>query len=478
MNLQEDVLFINPPSAFTTYSGTRLNAVIQAYPILSYACLAAILREKGFSVSVLDLGIEKANFVEILNKVLNERKPRIIGITSTTPLFYEVIKISRMIREKLGDEVKMVLGGPHASALPEESLPATEFDIVVAGEGDLTMVDIACGKPLKDIKGIYYKKDNAIFSTPKRPLIKDLDSLPLPALDLFKIGRYNSRLINRRVPLTKIMTSRGCSFNCHFCGKAVFGRTIRYKSVARVIDEIKHALHLGFQEIHIHDDQFTTDMQRAQDICRAIIKEKLKFPWSLASGLRVDSVNEEFLRLAKEAGLYQVSFGFESGDQRCLDSIDKGITLEQSIRAMKLVKKVGLESIGFFMFGLPAETEASMKKTISFALKLSPDLAKATITMPMPDSRLFQEYTKMGLIRSRDWAQYKFHEGGDVYRHPNLSNKTISRYYHLFYFLFYFNPKWLFKRFIKSIKNRTFFADIVFGFQTFFPRYLNTSSNQ
>lgn len=477
MNFREDLLFINPPSAFTSYSGTRVNAVVQVYPILSYACLAAILREKGFKVSILDLGIENEPY-KVLDRVLDERTPRIVGITSTTPLFFEAAHISKIIREKFGNQIKMVLGGPHPSALPEESLMTSEFDIVAVGEGDITIVEIAEGKKLSEIKGIYYREGKEIIFTSPRPFIENLDSLPFPALDLFDSKRYKSKLINRETRVTVFMTSRGCAFNCTFCGKDVFGRSLRFKSIRRVIDEIKYTLHLGYQELRITDDQFTTDMQRAKEICKAILKEKLRFTWNLAAGLRADCVDEEFLRLAKQAGLYQVSIGFESGDQKCLDSINKGITLEQSIRAMELVKKVGLESVGFFMFGLPVETEESMRRTIDFAIRLMPDLAKVTITMPMPDSALFKQYEKMGLIKSRDWSLYKLHGGGSVYRHPNLSHETMNRYYHLFYFMFYLNPKWVCKRLIKSIKEKTLLIDIWYGLQTFLPGLLKTRPNR
>ncbi|MBM3245876.1 MAG: radical SAM protein [Candidatus Omnitrophica bacterium] len=469
MVVREDVLLINHPTAFGSYSGTRVNASVQVFPLISYACLAAILREKNFKVSVLDLGIEDEPY-RLLDRVLDEKRPRIIGMTSTTALFLEVAELSRMLRKKLGNQVKLVLGGPHPSVLPKESLAASEFDIVAVGEGDMTIVEIAGGKKLSEIKGIYYKEGQEIYATAPRPAIKDLDSLPFPALDMFDIKRYRCpRLVSRKNPMAKVMTSRGCAFNCSFCGKGIFGRSVRYKSPARVIDEIKYDLSLGYQEIHIIDDQFTTDMPRAKEICRLILKEGLKFPWNLAAGLRVNCVDEEFLRLAKRAGLYQVSIGFESGDQACLDSIDKGITLEQGIRAMELVKKVGLESVGFFMFGLPVETEESMKRTINFALKLMPDLAKVTITMPTPDSRLFQQFDRMGLIKSRDWSLYKLHGGGAVYRHPNLSHQVMNRYYDLFYFKFYFNPKWLFKRLMKGIKDKTLGVDLIYALQTFFP---------
>jgi len=467
-----DALLINQPSVFSTNVGTRINAYVQVYPVLSLACLAAVLRQGGFSVSILDLGMESEPF-HVLDRTLGELRPRVVGVTSTTPLFFEAVQISRIVRERLGEEVNVVLGGPHGSALPEECLEASDFDIVAVGEGEGTIVEIVAGRPLSDIRGIYYKEGEEILSTPPREFIKDLDALPFPALDLFDIKRYKcSRLVARKTPMSNMMTSRGCPFNCSFCGKKTFAREFRPKSPERVIDEFKHMLGLGYQEIRIADDQFTSNMTRAKTICEMILKEGLDFPWNLASGLRVDCVDEEFLALAKRAGLYQVSIGFESGDQECLNSIDKGITLEQSIRCMEMVRKSGLESVGFFMLGLPAETEESMKRTIDFAIKLMPDFAKTTVTIPLPDARLFWGYEAKGLIKSRDWSQYKLHGAGTVYQHPNpdLTHEKMQKYYDLFYRRFYLNPRYLARRAKISLSRGTLFDDLYYGLQTFFPR--------
>jgi len=470
MSSTTDVLLVNPPSAFGTYKGTKMDVYTQVYPVLSLASLAAILREKGFRVSILDLGIEGSPF-QLFSKVLDESKPRIVGVTATTPLISEAAQIASIVREKLGKETLTVLGGPHASALPEECLRLSVFDVVAVGEGDYTIVELAEGRPLSDIKGIYYKNEDKLLSTPVRERIKDLDILPFPALDLFDIKRYkSSKLVARKSPFSDLMTSRGCVFNCSFCGKKVFGRRFIPKSPERVIEEIKYTLRLGFREIRNVDDCFTANINRAKTICEMILREKLNFPWTLAGGIRVDCVDEEFLVLAKRAGLYQVSFGFESGDQECLNSIGKGITLEQSLRAMEMVKKVGLESVGFFMFGLPAETEESMRRTIDFAMKLMPDFAKVTILVPIPDSKIFADWEGEGRIISRDWSQYKLHGAGVVYQHPTLSHDKMREYYDLFYRKFYLNPKYLMRRAKIGIYRRTLFLDMYYGLKTFLPQ--------
>lgn len=431
-----DALFINPPSAFGAYTGTRVNAAVQIYPLSSFMSLSAVLKKAGFQPAVLDLGIEK-NPYQVLDRTLNEIRPRFVGLTSTTPLFFEAADIAKRIKEKFASDVKIIYGGPHATALPEESLEKSDIDIVVVSEGEEAMVEICQDKNIADIKGIYYKNNEKILSTPPRPPIKDFNSLPFPDISVYDIKRYKaSRLVSRGTPTINLETSRGCPYNCSFCNRNIFGKLFRPKEPERVIEEMKYFLKLGIKGIRIADNNFIVDINRAKRICELIIKEKLKFPWTLAAGIRVDRVDrefEEFLGLAKKAGCYETGIGFESGDQKALDSIDKGITLEQSIKCMEIVKRVGMDSVGFFIFGLPTDTEESLKKTMDFALKLRPDLAKVTIAMPYPGTRLFEQLDKQGLIKTRDWSKYNQHKIADVYQHPNLSSETLNKYYYLFY---------------------------------------------
>lgn len=471
-NTTTDILFINPPSAFGAYSSTKVEVFRQIFPLLSFISLGTTLKQGGFNPVVLDLGIEDRPY-DLLAKTLKELRPRFAGITSTTPLFFEVVEIGRIARQALGRDIKIIYGGPHATALPEESLNNSEVDIVVVGEGEQTLLEILQGKNLADINGIFYKNGGKISSIPPREFIDDLDSLPFPDISLYDVKRYHcAKLVSRGTPVLHMETSRGCPNNCSFCNKSIFRRRFRTKSPKRVVDEMKYFIKEGAGELRIIDDQFATDINRAKEICRLILKENIKIPWNLANGVRVDRVDEEFLDLAKRAGCYQIGIGFESGDQDSLNSIDKGINLEQSARCMEMVRKSGLESVGFFMLGLPVDTEERLKRTIDFAIKMMPTYAKATITIPFPGTRLFEQYEKEGRIKTKDWSKYNFHRVADVYEHPNLNQETLRRYYNLFYRRFYLNPRFLSMRFFKSLRDRTFWRDVYYGFKTFLPDFL------
>jgi len=178
-------------------------------------------------------------------------------------------------------------------------------------------------------------------------------------------------------------------------------------------------------------------------VLEAIIKADLKMTWNLRTGLRVDMVDDEFMDLARRAGCYQMGVGFESGSQDGLDAIDKGIDLQESIDAVAMAKRHGIEIVGFFMIGLPGETVDQMRSTMKFARDLDPTFAKCTIVVPFPGTALFEQYKKEGLIKSFDWNRYNFHSPGEIYNHPNLSWKVLRKNYNKFHREFYFRPKYL-----------------------------------
>lgn len=469
------VLFVNAPSCFDCYSGTRLNAVVQVYPVLAHAILAALARNEGKEVRILDLGLA-AEWRKPLRAALLEFKPDLVCMSATTPLINEVSKVSRFIREVTGPGPVLAAGGPHPTALPEDTLRGSAFDIVVTGEGEAPLRKLLGGTAFKDIPGVCYRDREEIKLVPGRLPVLEMDEIPFPALELYDLRRYSgsSRTVCRLSPVISYMTSRGCVYNCSFCGKNIFGSKLRLRSPLLVIEEIRYLLRAGIREIRLIDDMFTTDMDRAKHICELLIQSGLKFPWILAAGLRVDKLDLEFLKLAKRAGAYQVCLGFESGDQKSLDSVCKGTRVEDGFKAVELAKKAGLETVGFFMFGLPADTEDSLKKTSAYAKKLSPTYAKVTVTVPLPGSALYEQYKKQGLITAKNWEEYNLHLPRGVYRHPNLSADTLEKYYDKFYSSFYLRPSYLLFMFWKALGEGLLFEYAKYGLQTFWPSAFRT----
>ena len=413
---------------------------------------------KGFSVRIFDFNAhEYDDFVG----VFHEFKPEFVGITFVTPLIQEANRVAQMVRD-LDKRTVLIAGGPHCSSFPESTLKETVFDVVAVGEGDFTICEILEGKDYTNIEGIAYKKDDEIRVNPRKPFIKDLDVLPFPEYSLFDLKNYKvSPAIARKNPVAWVETSRGCVYDCIFCNKNCFGKTFRVKSPERVVDEFLRVIDHGFNEIYLADDGFTTNMKRAKKICDLLIAKNIRINWSLLNGVRADRLDLELLEKMKAAGCYRIFLGVESGSQRVLDTIKKGTTIEQLENAVSWAKKAGIEVVGYFMLGLPGDTEETMQKTIDFAKKLDLDLSKASITIPLPATEMFHDLDKQNLIKTYDWTKYNFHSiPSTIYDHRTLPWPVVEKYYKKFYREVYMRPKIIIRKLIKSIKTGTLLSDI------------------
>jgi len=452
------ILLLNPSMEYI-YKNTKVKGSVAAYFPLNLLLVAAPLIKKGHEVRFIDFFIQPFNKTKLIN-LLDSFKPDYVGTTFTTPLYDEALKIISVVKEH-NPHIISVAGGTHMSSMPRETLKNSDIDIGVMGEGDYTFLDIVENPSLSKVKGIIYKKEGIIIINERRPLMENIDDVPFPALDLININDYNiPHTIARENPVYPMETSRGCMYGCVYCNKSVFGRSFRKKSVRKIIKELIRIKSLGFKEVHIMDDGFTTDMEHAEKVCNAIIKSKINITINCLSGIRADRVNLSLLRLMKKAGIYRASIGVETGSQKILDNIDKKTSLKKIERAFKLAKKAKIETLGYFMFGLPNETEEDMKKTIQFAKKLRPDVVKFDIMMPLPSTPIFNEWKKAGLLTTYDWKLYNFHSPVKVYTHPNLEWKTIYKYLHKAYRSFYLSPYFIARRLLFSIKRGTLVDDM------------------
>jgi len=443
------ILFIIPPFR-EGYSQTPIQAGVPSPPPLWPAALAPALLSAGHEVKVFDYSISRHPGKELAG-VLRFFLPEVIGIGFLTPQAEFVKKLVSDLRRLCPDSF-VIGGGAHSSALPRETLEEIPFDAVVVGEGDFALAGLLASDsdPL-DQKILIGKS------------LQNLDELPLPAWEIFDISRYrNTHMLTRKNPVGWIETSRGCPHECPYCTKAVFGRGFRPKSPPRVIREIRRMLELGFQEIHLVDDNFVTDRGRALEICEQIIRNRLEFPWAPVIGVRVDGLDHELLSRMQRAGCYRICLGIESGSQRILDRIGKKITLEQVEEVVDNCRQLGLETFGYFMIGLPGEDEESMLATIRFARRLNLDLAKISYTIPLPATPLYSELKERGLLRDKNWTAYNlYHPPRDLYSHPNLDWNVVEKYFKKFYRVFYLNPGYFWKRFRFALKNKTLMSDFL-----------------
>jgi radical SAM superfamily enzyme YgiQ (UPF0313 family) len=402
---------------------------------LGIAYIAAVLEKNGYEVKVVDLNINQKQ--EIPNA-------DVYGITATTPLINEAFKLARDIKKNSNF---VILGGPHSTCLPEESLNEESIDFVIRGEGEYSMLQLvnvlnSGGKEYSSIKGLSFKEKGKLIHNDDNEYIQNLDTLPFPAYHLFgDISRYShpQPLIGWRKPVVNIITSRGCPFDCSFCYKGTFGSKWRARSPENIANEWEYLIkEFRVKEIAIQDDCFNVDIDRCIKLADIIIKKNLKLPWSLPNGIRADLVTEQLVEKLKESGLYRVAIGIESGNQAVLDDVGKKLQLSDVEKAMRIFKKFKIQTIGFFVMGNFLDTEATLQETICFAKKIRPTFAQFSMATPFPGTRLYEKIKNLNSFRIRNWEDYSQFEQLGYFDYPQITGAIIAHYVKKAYKEFYF----------------------------------------
>ncbi|MEW6409506.1 MAG: radical SAM protein, partial [Nitrospirota bacterium] len=386
---------------------------------------------------------------EILREV-EVYKPEFAGIYSTTFGWKNARKTASNIK-RLNSQTFICAGGPYPIAAQERCLNegAEWFDAVVTGEGELTvseMIDnIQRGKSLEGVKGVIYRDGDRVIKNPPRHLISNLDSIPSPAREL--LGDTNLYIpppaTYRKKPVAVMLTSRGCNRRCIFCFQIDKERKsgIRYRSVENVMSEIELCLRQGFREIKFIDDTFAADYDRAMQLAQEIKTRNLDFTW-FASAC-VNQVDKPLLRAFKDGGCWAILFGAESGVQKNLNTIRKGITLEQTRNAVKWARDVGLKVFTPFIFGIPGETFEEGLKTIVFACELNPDIANFHAITPFPGTELYDNAEKYGTV-SEELTDFTYQ--GAAFVPFTMTREEIMRLRSIAFRRFYSRPGFLLRR--------------------------------
>jgi anaerobic magnesium-protoporphyrin IX monomethyl ester cyclase len=413
------ILLVNPPYA---YAYGKMKTLIPSYPPIGLAYLASVL--KNHEVSILDMSVSRMDKKKFKNYVKSGNFD-VIMFTATTPTINTVGNLCKIVKE-CNENITTIVGGSHPSALPERTLKENEaIDIIVIGEGEKTVEELVShlskNKKLNKVKGICYRKDSKIVRTATRPFITELDSLPLPAHDMLDLDSY-TYWCQQGKKFSAIVTSRGCPYNCTFCCRGAFGQLYRYRNTKSVIDEIKLLTELGVDEIHIIDDNFTMIEKRSIKILDEIRSNFPKLHIAFINGVRIDRTNKNLLIKMKKTNVYYIGYGIESGNQRILDSIKKGITLSQAEKIVGLSKKIGIDFVAcFFILGFPDETIKSIEDTIKFAKKIKPHFAKFSTLVPYPGTEVYEKLKREGRIETENWDKYGTYDK-PVFKHPNLSH--------------------------------------------------------
>jgi radical SAM superfamily enzyme YgiQ (UPF0313 family) len=430
------ILLINPKS--------KLPIDTRTSPPLGLAYLATVSEAADHEVQVHDGDVEDRPLADVLGTF----QPEVVGITANTTQIMSAWRDADLVKALIAAPV--VLGGPHPTTMPEESAAKPFVDVVIRGEGEATWLALLdAGLRPEGLDGITYRSDEGkVVSEPDRAPIPaaELNDLPLPAWHLFRLERYTNlqptvdHVDGASLP---ILTSRGCPYRCSYCSQ-IGPRRWRARSVDSIVAEWRWLVEeQGAAEIGVLDDSFNIDRARVLALCERLVAEGLnQVPWIMINGIRANLADEEVLGAMKRAGCKRAAFGVESGNQAILDTVvDKHLTLEQVRAAFRAARAVGMETIGFFIVGLPGETEETMEDTIRFAIELDPVVANFSIATPFPGTAMYETVKAGGQILADDWDDFVFFEGKARFEMPGLPAELVERKWKEAYRRFYLRPR-------------------------------------
>lgn len=403
-------------------SGSRETNVTGIYPPLGLAYLAATVREQGFDVTIIDaeaLNIGQDDLIKIIDPDVD-----IIGFTSTTLLWPVTRNFSATVK-KIFPNALMVIGGPHVTAFPEDTIAASEFDMGVLKDGEIAFSEIvqryAERKDLTDIPGCVVRDKGIIIINDFGSAVGDLDSIPFPALDLLPMSQYKSVMVKE--PFVSMIISRGCPYRCDFCTQIYSGDGFRVRSAENVVDEIERAVtEYEAKELVLFDETFGVKRDIALHICLLMNERGIKVRWTART--RINILDRELLTAMRSAGCYALHLGIESGTDRILKEMNKGITVEEVRNGVALARSLGYRIHGYFMIGYPGETRDEIAATLRFSRKLKLDWASYTVAVPHPRTPLCDKAVERGIIKEDFWREYTY--GKDVGNLPFFTSDECS----------------------------------------------------
>jgi anaerobic magnesium-protoporphyrin IX monomethyl ester cyclase len=415
------ILLLCPPITIRGHDTTTPGAM----PPLGLASVAAYLETHGFDVKIIDTFTEGSNTVihkkdsvrvgltpNQIKQSISYFRPQIVGITSMFTAYSQDAHDLAKIVKSVNPKILVVFGGAHASILPKLVLKDKNVDLVVIGEGELTMFKIAArfenNQKLTNLLGTALRDHHGkiIINSP-RPHIPNLDSLPPPArhllpMDLYLNSTKNNHSFSYRSPLTVMITSRGCPGNCIYCAvPGIWGRTWRPYSAKRVVDEIQSLVdRYGVREIHFLDDNVSVSRERLENICDLIISRKIDIKWTTPNGIAIWTLDRPLLEKMKKSGCYRLTFGIETGHPETQKFIRKNLNLDKAKKIIKIASDLGLWTFSTYIIGFPYETEKLIKSTFDYAIKSYSDFVVFIILIPFPETEVTKIMLKEKILKN------------------------------------------------------------------------------
>lgn len=432
------VLLVNPPHSFSPENPLARAGL--CLPPLGLLSIAAFLREglPGAEVRVIDWAGLKMT-PEAFAREVAAFRPDVAGVSVYTGTFSASVSTAAAIK-RAQPGCFVAAGGHHATARPGQCLEKG-FDAAVLGEGEGTFLELvkrlAAGAPLSGLAGLALKPGDA----PARPEPLDPDQLPFPARDLLDLSVYRPALFGyRRLPVASMVTSRGCPYSCGFCSKGVFGSVYRAQSPRRVLAEITELIgKYGVKEITFQDDTFTADRGRIMELCALIKESGLDLTWSCMT--RVDLVDPELLAAMRSAGCFSAAFGIDGASDGSCGLMGKGFALGKVKTAVAAARAAGIETRGYYIFGYPGDTMASMRASLDRIIEINTDHVFFAFAHPFFDTALYREAKEKGLLEVSDEELLDSRDNAaPLLKVPGASRAELVKFYKRAYLRYYLRP--------------------------------------
>lgn len=452
------ILLINPPR-WSELVGKN-PSIIEKHrgfnPPLGLLYLASAIKKlTSFSVEVFDSQPSAMTYPQ-LEGYLRGKYYDVLGISAMTFTLIDVYKTAQLAKRVMPNTM-LVLGGTHIHLFPEETINLQSVDFALMGEAEfsfITFLKYLDGKveSPENVPGLIFKDKNGNIIKNNIQQIENLDDIPFPQRQHLDISSYSS-LLSRWTRCTTIISSRGCPFRCSFCDRPLSPVTsyFRYRSAKNIADEINECLEYEIKDFLFYDDTFTVNRNRVLAICDEILHRGLKIRWDIRT--RIDLVDEEMLKMLKRAGCVAIHYGVEAGNDKILKVIKKGFAVKKVKEIFALTKRFEIETLAYFMIGLPSEDTGDIQDTFDLAKELKPDYAHFTIFSPYPGTELYYLGLEKGIIKNDIWREFARNPRED-FRIPvweeNFTRDELYEMIVMFYKRFYLNPRYLFSRIMKT----------------------------
>lgn len=402
------ILLINTPQENALQAGIEDDFIdiIGFYPPLGLLYLGTVLKNEGHEVKIIDCVPQNIGYEE-LEAEIKKNQPFAIGITTFTTSMVDVL-LTAELAKKINPKIYTIIGGHHPTLYPQESVRYQNIDFILQGEAEETLPQLinllekkANPEQILEIHGVGFLFEGKEKINRKPAYIKDIETLPIPDRSLLPSDIYIS-IVGRQEKVATIMSSRGCPFKCTYCFTP--NKSYRSRSTESIMQEVKYLIELGYKEIFFFDDLFAMKAQKVIDFAKALQAENIKIDWSFRA--RINTITPELVQEVKKANIHRIQFGIESGVDKTLKRVKKGITTERIKKAITLCRKAGITTIGNFMIGLPGETEADIEQTLKFSRKIGLNYAQYSVLVPYPFTEIYTEGLQTKQLTHDFWQKF------------------------------------------------------------------------